>query len=488
MVVALDIRPVFERPDLADGEYLAQLGLTKRFLELWYLDGAFRDRLNGDAGAAVRDAMMAVDPEELRPLWDREHRARLSRLKAEGSAFPPLPLPVLRYKSFIEEKLAFRDRIRSEAAPQDEVMRAWRGRQMCRCVSELGAAKALGLVHAPVAFELNKGCSVGCWFCGVGAEKLTEQADYSQIGGLWRETLFACREVMGESAKWGFCYWATEPLDNPNYEEFCVDFADILGRFPQTTTAVPLRDPARTRDLLGLSMARGAALNRFSILSLGVLRRVFEEFRPEELLCVELLPLNKESGEPKAKAGSARSNAERYAKAGHVLPQEEHSSTIACISGFLFNMVERRVRLLTPCNASDRWSNGYWVLEDATFRDGEDARRIMGGMIERQMGRYLDRDRPLAFRRDLCWHAELGEAHSRWFKHRIPSGARLGDLLSAGAKTATEIVMDLGEDERSMAEWFYLLQSMYEAGLLDEEPRASLTPSAIDASHPGLAQ
>ena len=45
--------------------------------------------------------------------------------------------------------------------------------------------------------------------------------------------------------------------------------------------------------------------------------------------------------------------------------------TIACVSGFLFNMVERNVRLISPCNASERWPLGYRIYDEGTFTDGE---------------------------------------------------------------------------------------------------------------------
>jgi len=31
----------------------------------------------------------------------------------------------------------------------------------------------------------------------------------------------------------GFCYWGTDPMDNPDYEKFCLDFHEVLGIFPK---------------------------------------------------------------------------------------------------------------------------------------------------------------------------------------------------------------------------------------------------------------
>ena len=56
--------------------------------------------------------------------------------------------------------------------------------------------------------------------------------------------------IVGDAAGRGLCYYATEPLDNPDYECFLVDFHAEFGRVPQTTTAAATRDIERTRRLL----------------------------------------------------------------------------------------------------------------------------------------------------------------------------------------------------------------------------------------------
>ena len=73
-----------------------------------------------------------------------------------------------------------------------------------------------------------------------------------------------------------------------------------------------------------------------------------EGFTPEELLRVECVPQNKESAEGglirKSNAGRARKFAKK--RSGELV-SEEQSSTIACVSGFLFNMVDRTVKLIS---------------------------------------------------------------------------------------------------------------------------------------------
>jgi hypothetical protein len=70
---------------------------------------------------------------------------------------------------------------------------------------------------------------------------------------LFREVLTNLHRYTGQRAgAWEFLYWATDPFDNPDWESFCLDFCDVFGRFPLTTTAQAMRDPARTHAFMGV--------------------------------------------------------------------------------------------------------------------------------------------------------------------------------------------------------------------------------------------
>jgi radical SAM family RiPP maturation amino acid epimerase len=462
------IRPVFRHPELGDRSYCQQLAETKRLLELIYLDPSRRQELERDPTAFAKALRLTIDPEELRPLWQKGLPAP-SRLVDDSH----LALAVRRYRAWTLEKLEFRDEIAAMSLTHNPSLAAWRMRQNNRCLSELGPSKDASIVHVPVAFELSTGCSVGCWFCGVGADKLSQHAEYAATRTLWREMLPAIKDVIGDGARWGFCYWATEPLDNPDYEEFCGDFADVFGRFPQTTTAIPLRDAERTRKLLRLSVEEGCELNRFSILSAKILDKLHATFSPEELLRVELLPLNKESGNPKARAGHAMV---RRAPSGHAVTEEGRGSTIACVSGFLINLLERRLRLITPCGANDRWPLGYWELDNIAFRDAEHLRREMQRMIDEHMPVRLDADQAVAFRRDVQFLRDEQRAilSSPWTQISLDRPEALAQVAERVARnagqSAAEIALELEREGAPLSNTIYLLQQLFQWGLFDEEP------------------
>lgn len=194
------------------------------------------------------------------------------------------------YERHIVQKLAWRDVIRRESASSNLALREWRERQIKRCLLELGENQNAAITHIPAAFELADGCSVACWFCALSAPPLSAVYRYTpENAELWRDMQVEMRDTVGPAARWSSAYWATEPFDNPNQEAFCDDFYRIHGMYPQTTTAVPLRDVKRTHALLADSSAKGCLVNRFSVHSGKQLLKIHENFSSKELLNTELL-------------------------------------------------------------------------------------------------------------------------------------------------------------------------------------------------------
>ena len=471
----MDIVPALGRIGKLPPDYAAQLGTIKRFLERWTIDAAFQDRYRQDAAAGIAESGLPLTPELLAPFVDDEVARAYNKSLRDGTE-GEWPLAVRRYKAFYREKKRHRNQIRAEARPSSTRLATWRARQINRCVGTLGVAKADALVHAPAALELSRGCSVGCWFCGVAAPRLESTWEYSpENREVWRWTLKVLGEVMGDAARHAFCYWATDPLDNPEYEKFLLDFHEVLGRWPQTTTALAARNMERTRELLRLGASKGAQVDRFSILSLKTLLRLHEFFRPEELLAVECIPQNPEAEERyrKSSAGRARQHADDPQR--RTMPEED-ASTIACVSGFLFSMPDRTVRLVTPCQASPKFPLGFWTLEEGRFTSEEDLRTLLLGMIDRHMPVRPDLDQPLRLRRDLAWSTEDGvltltsralHVHFRHQDHLDDLARRLAEGLDTGYELAQQRERDFGIPQ---AETCWFLLDMFHKGLLDEEP------------------
>ena len=452
-------------------DYIRDVAWTKRVLERWSTDRAFREHYAADPARALAQIAAPLTPEQVRPFIDES---------AAVTDADTLPRSARRYRAFLREKLAFRAGIRTEGEAADPRMAAWRRRQLKRCAGELGAGRSEAIVHAPAAFELSKGCTVGCWFCGVAAPKFDHTWRYTDDHAtLWRDTLTTMRGIVGDPLRQSFLYWATDPLDNPDYEHFLTDFHRVLGRCPQPTTAIGHKDTERTRALLRLAAAHGSVIDRFSIIALSALNRLHEAFTAEELLRVECVPQNKDAAKPYAKSNAGR--ARRFAhKRGDELVPDDDSSTIACVSGFLLNMTDRSVRLVTPCDASDRWPLGYWVLGEGTFDTAAELGELLEDLIATRMRTRLRLTDPVRLRRDLHVTVTDGRLTATARGQRLtvadqPDPDDLADLLTRGTDTAEEFA--LHRERRSsvpLPHTLAWLGGLFDNGLLDEEPAPAL--------------
>jgi radical SAM family RiPP maturation amino acid epimerase len=456
-------------------EYKSAVAQTKRFLERWTMDPSFRTRYGEDPTGALADLGLTLTPAHVHPFVDRDEASRVSRAIRAGEP-TGVPDSVVQYRAFLGEKIAHRTELRANSYANDPRLAAWRRRQIRRAQSELGQARSDAIVHAPMAIELSKGCTVGCWFCGVAAPKFDHNFAYTpENATLWRETLQVLDDVLGRCAQNGFLYWATDPLDNPDYESFLTDFHAVLGRCPQTTTAQGPKDIERTRALLRRAYAMGSSIDRFSVIALNHLYRLHENFTPEEMLRIECVPQNKEASPNHLKSNAGR--ARRFAaKRAEELVGEEKTSTIACVSGFLFNMVDRRVQLITPCNASDRWPLGYWVLDEGHFDSGAELREVVETMLRRSVRTHLQPGDAVTVRPDLTVDGAGGELSFQANGVRVRLGAHpdldtLVPLLTEGGHTAEEIALRRQRrDGIQLARTYALLGEVFDAGLLDEEP------------------
>lgn len=488
---------------------LSEIAHLKRFLEWFHADPDFRQQVRTDPLGAARRRRLTVDPEAIRPLWDSEDQAR------DGE---PLPDAVRRYREHIQSQIDWREGVIKASAPHDRRFRVWRDRQRARCRVVMYLGNERTTVHSPVCFELSQGCSVGCWFCGVGAQRLTNTFAYTADNArLWREVLEVVGRIVGPAAAHGFCYWATDPLDNPDYEKLASDFADILGIFPQTTTALGWKNPARTRALFELSRRKGCAVNRFSVLTLSLLSRIHQEFTPEELVDVEIIAQNNESSLVKANAGGFRQRArtrpeivehERVklrSMLDRVIGQEqraglhEHAealdrvlqpaTSIACVSGFLFNMVERSVKIISPCPASDRWPLGYMVFGEGRFDTASDVEPLLQRLIAEHMRTSVTPESTPRLHAGLTYH-ELDEGFMvsspcRDVDYRSPDQAAflrdLGRCLERGDVTVSELTLrGLYHHGVPEATTRKILNAILAMGVLEEQPdaQARLTASA----------
>jgi radical SAM family RiPP maturation amino acid epimerase len=347
---------------------------------------------------------------------------------------------------------------------------AWRRRQISRARSELGET-AQSIKHPVIAFELSAGCSVGCWFCGVGAGKFQESYPYTpETSRLWRDLLAECTRIFGSAAQTGFCYWATEPTDNPDYPRFIEDFRDVTGAIPPTTTAMPLRDLAMTRRILDLHVRYGGLPNRFSILTLRTLDQVHATFSALELLGVELVLQNAGALQDKSCVGRARDKAALVEK--HNRKPVTDDATIACVSGFLVNMVGGSIRLISPVTPSERWPLGYRVYGERRFKSAPEFRRAMDDLIVEHMPMTIAASARLALRGDLAFERDgdrfiLGSRGARYALGGFAGAGLLGEMLKEGHSTLDGIHAALEQFDADPLVVGDAVQRLFDKGLIE---------------------
>jgi radical SAM family RiPP maturation amino acid epimerase len=476
----------------------------KRFIERFNADPAFRKAYRENPGTGLDEIGLSdFDPEILRPIWDKEVRDKNEEHKKKHGDYLISSAELNEYREFYAAKLRLNERVQSASSPKHGNFQKWRDRQIARLSSQVIDENAQILVHSPFAIELTQGCSVGCYFCSLDAPKLTNTFEYNEENRqLWNEVLTALKNIMGDASQWGFCYWATDPLDNPDYEKFASDFAEKLGRFPQTTTAKPLVNVERTRALIKLSEKYTPKLiNRFSILTSRGLRDVHKHFTPEELRQVELVTLNPDGDAVKTKSGRfyalCKEKPEVWKKEvsklketalvpRHCFSEDEWEAffrslderTCSCVSGFVINMFERKIKLISPCKPSDKYPKGFITFVEAPFHDGASLEAAIEDIMSKNVSNSVSHHNDLQFRQDLRFvETEHGFALNsptktltvenpklspflRYLGTRINEGGLSAQLLALTAQYQFGIPPNVTKAQ---------LESLFSHGLLNEQ-------------------
>lgn len=346
----------------------------------------------------------------------------------------------------------------------------WHQRQVNRCHSQLGKETNQAIIHTTIVFELSKGCSMGCPFCGLAADRLQEVFMYTRENAVfWQDILNIAIECLGTTVGGGFCYWATEPSDNPDYLRFLDDFGQATGVFPQTTTAAPLRNLAWTRKLLQFRRKHTTVVDRFSILSTNILRGVHKNFSAEDLLLTSLILQHSDTlSQLMANAGRNRKDF-----SGSASEESVKTHTIACLTGYLVNMVERSVRLISPCPPSERWPLGYRVYAEGNFSNAAELGHFIGKTIEKCMPEQVAQDDILAFRQDLEFtlFPEGFQLCSAYHLHKMagsPHLAQLGRLIAQGNLTSSQVIEEIMVQHKDVFALLSSIQSLFDQGLLED--------------------
>ncbi len=373
------------------------IGWIKRFMEYQTMIPGFSEEVAKAPAETMQKYGFPLNPEDaaFKPMDPKNPKKHMEAIYPDSKA----PL----YAEFMNRKFRHLEELTQDCRPDHEKFATWREIQMSRCVLDLGP-QYTSVIHTPLIFEMAVGCSVGCEFCGLNAGPLKELFRYTdENAALWKDILTRAKGLIGYAAGEGTLYFASEPLDNPDYEKFQKDYTEIFGTLPQITTATASRHIERLRPLINELNEDGRFIYRFSVLSQEIYHELCKAFTPGELALVELLPQYDEApGHHFANTGRHVATHEtieelwdlqdRILKAqesGDEIPDVIVSGSISCISGFLVNMCTKTITLTTPTWSDDAHPNGQIILAKEHFTDAADFQAKLEMMIERDMKTYL---------------------------------------------------------------------------------------------------
>lgn len=439
----------------------------KRLLELCYADSGFMEKFLNKPQETVEEAGLIVDVEMAQEAVAMQIGQQVSGTGLGENYYSNLTKGLTKYVHTAIAERYHEDKI---ANPK---FKAWFLRKKRRILFESFInRRGVKTFFTPISFELTKGCSVGCSFCCLAAGKLTGCFPYSRENAeMWKKILESTKKIIGQAAGSGVCYFATEPLDNPDYEKFIENFHQVFGYYPQTTTARAAEDPKRVKKLLsqlGEEHLKHAAV-RFSIIRKEQLEKIHREFTPEELAGVELLLNNPESRYSYSLSG-------RAVRLKESLPREKFvtNATSICTAGFVVNLAECTIMLIAPRNADEVHPLGMKAYETVSFQDETSYKEVLLQMIEKWMKpgiplqEKLNTGTYITYRRNGNYlkiqgdkiHRTIGmdEAYYTCFTRMVEEGWTLKEALQA---------MRLPEFEQQKV--MERMQALYDAGYIDRE-------------------
>lgn len=386
----------------------------KRFFERWSADPGFKQALIDNAADTLAKNHIPVIPGEIEAML------------VENTVNIPEPVMKMWAVAFHKQEMV-KSFYLTENLPRDTGMLAWRNRQIARQRFDLGPFFTSSNIHSSLAIELSAGCSVGCWFCALSPDTFKEYYDYTKQEKQWKSFIKNMHHFLGDAMKSTFLYWATEPFDNPDYEDFCLDVYEECGVFPPTTTALAHKFPDRIRKFIKFSSEYQCWLNRFSLTSLGIMQKVHQEFTAEELAEVECLALNKSANFAFGNSGDFR---KRVLKTPELLAEQDsklrkapwHQSnpsyadsedyangSICCVTGFLVNMVTQKIQLISSTTATDEWPLGYIIFSEESFSSPSDLPGIFKKLQTAHFKEQLCDHDPISFQPWLQIEVSLTE-------------------------------------------------------------------------------
>lgn len=437
-----------------------QFGRFKRIYEYYQAEPSFRAMLMENPGKAaesqellakdgyeIKDAVLAIvkgafPEQEKNPYWQEFSRRN-------------------------RETIAFTSKVMSGTCYKNRQAAAFVSRSLRRCRMESADVRMHGQIRfVPIAFELSEGCRVHCSFCGLNAGMWEKNFVYGNGGaGLWREILSESFDFFGDILGQAPLYFATEPLDNPDYEDFLEEVYRLTGQIPQTTTAAADRDAGRTKRLLsylGDGRLFGKGRFRFSVISLSQFRRIMDAFSPEELADVELIFNHPESLNRFSDSGRAR---------GLASARQMIRYSVSCLAGVRVNLCSKKITFMEPVLPGADFPDGCRYRETVSFTNAVEFGRCLRELFEKYAHTVVPWDRILTLNKEVsvCFGKNQTILEGDGIGFGLARNLYTDELVSLLSEhiSLTDITNRLSLPEGQDRELFRLVDTLYQGGYIE---------------------
>jgi hypothetical protein len=149
-------------------------------------------------------------------------------------------------------------------------------------------------------------------------------------------------------------------------------------------------------------------------------------------------------------------------------------------------MVDKSVKLISPCIASDRWTEGYRIHAERTFSDVRDLGIVLEDIIS-HLQITITPKQPIRFRPDLKYESlpDGFQVSTKFKTLKFRNGAfasELGAIIHHSDKTAEEIAAVFDAWNIPQDKVFQVLNQLFASGILDEEPDINGSDTKVHGS------
>ncbi|AII48203.1 hypothetical protein KR52_03400 [Synechococcus sp. KORDI-52] len=212
----------------------------------------------------------------------------------------------------------------------------------------------------------------------------------------------------------------------------------------------------------------GGTWDRLSINSLKELHIIMQEFSAIELKDIDLVLQNPESLKTKSCAGRAKD-----------LSINTQLGSIACVSGFLINLSQRNIKLISPCIDFERWPQGYAVYAETELDDPiKQIQEFFEHCEKTIFNESLDIEKILSLREEIYITNHEGQLNLKTqYANIIVKDKIEKEIVSRinGTLSVSEIVSEISKtNEINPGLVLHAANTLYEKGIFEKLPNPPL--------------